>query len=146
MTTEEALAAHLAEQGIIESGRGRGELYKERWFYARIFGTRVPIFPLLGFRTGLAAHDTHHMLTGYDTSWTGESEVAAWELASGGCGRYLAYWIDRTLFFPLGLVLAPIRTLRAFRAGLGRRNLYRLRPERLLAMDLDEVQRRIGGA
>lgn len=32
----------------------------------------------------LILHDINHLITGYDTNWTGECEVSAWELASGG--------------------------------------------------------------
>ncbi len=143
MTTEEALGDYLSERNVIEKGSRREDWYKGNWFFFQVFGVKVPIFPLVGFRKGLVAHDAHHMITGYPTSWFGECEVAAWELASGGCGLYLVYWIDRLLFFLIALVTAPVRTLRAFRRGLGKRNLYRLDPDRLLAMELDEVRRYI---
>jgi ubiquinone biosynthesis protein Coq4 len=68
-------------------------------------------------------HDLHHVLTEYGTSWTGEAEISAWELASG-CRDYAAAWVLNGLGLLMGLVIAPIRVARAFRRGLQSRNLY----------------------
>ena len=40
---------------------------------------------------------------GYSTKLVGELELAAWELASGGCGLNLFFWLDRFLALALGL-------------------------------------------
>ena len=74
-------------------------------------------------RRAVPLHDLHHLATGYDTSWRGEAEIAAWELASG-CSSYRAAWLLNLLAFPLGLVIAPVRTWRAFRRGRSSENLY----------------------
>ncbi len=141
MTTEEALGKYLVAQQVAKKGSSRKELYAGYWFYTTILGVRVPIFPRVGFRQGLPAHDTHHMLNSYRTNWVGECEVAAWELASGGCGWHLAFWLDRLSFVLIGLVTVPVRTLRAWRKGWGQHNLYRFDPDTLLAMEFDEVRR-----
>ncbi len=141
MTTEQALGEYLVAQKVAKKGDTREDWYAGDWFYTTILGRRMPFFPRFGFRKGLPAHDTHHMLNGYASTWVGECETAAWELASGGCGPYIVYWIDRLLFLVLALVTAPIASLRAWRRGWGQRNLFRLDPEQLLAMDLDEVRR-----
>ena len=86
---------------------------------------------------------SHNMLNGYPTHMVGELETAAWEMASGGCGLHVAYWIDRLLVLPIAFMIAPRRSLCAWRSGWQQRNLYRLDPARLLAMDLDEVRRHI---
>ena len=143
MTTEQALGEFLVAQKVAKKGDSREDFYSGNWFYATILGRSVPFFPRVGFRKGLPAHDTHHMLNGYGTNWVGECETAAWELASGGCGLYIAYWIDRLVFLVLALVTAPVASGRAWRRGRGQRNLYRIDPEQLLAMDLDEVRRYI---
>ena len=141
MTTEEALGEFLVAQKVARKGDGREDWYAGYWFTTTIFGVKVPIFPRIGFRRGLPAHDTHHMLNGYQTTWVGECETAAWELASGGCGHHVAYWIDRLFFLLIALVMAPVRTVRAWHSGWGQRNLYRLDPDDLLAMELDDVRR-----
>ena len=145
MTTQEALGKFLVAQKVAKQGDGPEDFYGGYWFYADILGVRVPFFPRVGFQRGLPAHDTHHMLNGYPTNWVGECETAAWELASGGCGPHVAYWIDRVFFLAIALVMAPIRTVRAWRRGWGQQNLYRLDRDQLLAMELAEVRRYVSG-
>jgi hypothetical protein len=111
MTTEEALGEFLVAQKVTKKGDGRKDWYAGSWFYTSIFGVQLPFFPRVGFRQGLPAHDTHHMLNGYATNWVGECETAAWELASGGCGGRLTYWADRLLFLAIALVVAPMRSV-----------------------------------
>ena len=113
MTTEEALRGYLVAQKIAKKGEGSEDIYAGYWFYVQIFGVQVPFFPRVGFQKALPAHDTHHMLNGYETNWVGECETAAWELASGGCGPYIAYWIDRLFFVLIAFVMAPSRSARA---------------------------------
>ena len=74
-------------------------------------------------RRAVPLHDLHHIVTGYDTTWTGEAEIAAWELGSG-CSRYGAAWALNLMAFPLGLLIAPRRTWRAFRRSRSHDNLY----------------------
>ena len=105
------------------SGLGEDGGYSARWVRFRIGPIRLP-FPNTRARVrALPLHDLHHLATGYDTSWTGEAEIAAWELA-GGCGRYWAAWLLNLMAFPIGLVIAPGRTWRAFRRGRSARTLY----------------------
>src|SRR5262249_30222948 len=69
-------------------------------------------------------HDLHHVLTEYDTTWTGEAEIGAWEIASG-CGAYYAAWILNMGAFAIGLMIAPRLVYRAFIRGRKSRNLYK---------------------
>lgn len=88
-------------------------------------------------------HDLHHLVTGYDTSWTGEAEVAAWELASG-CRSYRAAWLLNLLTFPLGLMIAPMRTWRAFQRGRSSANLYASQwDEKWLESSLGQLRARL---
>ncbi len=140
-TTEEALGEYLVERHVIEPGCPPEDWYKGSWFYIYTAGRKVPFFPTFGFKRGLAQHDVDHMLSGYDTSWTGEGELAAWELASGGCGTNVMFWLDRLFFLPIAFLMAPIRAARAFRRGLHCRNAFRLRRDEMLAMDVEELRR-----
>jgi hypothetical protein len=81
------------------------------------------------------------MLSGCDTSWRGELEIAAWELASGGCGRHLLYWLDRIVFIVFGFVAAPQTVLRGLQQGRWHRNVYRLPRRRVLEMDFEDLRR-----
>ena len=75
-------------------------------------------------RRALPLHDLHHLATGYDTSWTGEAEIAAWELGAGRHG-YVAPWVLNIAAFTIGLVIAPRRLWRAFVRGRSGTTLYR---------------------
>lgn len=99
--------------------------YSDKWVKLKVASWWIPAFPNTAARIrSVKLHDLHHVLTEYDTTWTGESEIAGWELASG-CARHYPAWILNGAAFVIGLFIAPRRTLRAFRRGLHSRNLYR---------------------
>lgn len=67
-------------------------------------------------------HDLHHVLTGYGTDLVGEAEIGAWELRAG-CNSPFLWFINLTAV-ALGVLLAPHRIFRAWRAAKGARSLY----------------------
>jgi hypothetical protein len=140
-TTESELSRYLAARGIIEPGDPPERWYADNWLYYRIGSWRVPFFPLMGLREPTLLHDLNHLLSGCDTTWAGEFEIASWELASGGCSRFAFFWADRLIFVLLGLLLAPLPTIRGFRGGRGHRNAYCLDPACVLKLPFTEVQR-----
>ncbi len=89
-------------------------------------------------RRAVKFHDVHHVLTGYGTSWTGEAEISAWEIASG-CGRYGIAWLINLGGLFVGVMIDPRRTRRAFLRGRGARNLYHGEP-----WDDSLLERRLG--
>ena len=97
--------------------------YSARFIRFRIGAFSFALPNSTGRKRAVPLHDLHHLVTGYDTSWTGEAEISAWELASG-CSSYRAAWLLNLLAFPLGLMIAPVRTWRAFTRGRASRNLY----------------------
>lgn len=120
--------------------------YGERW--VKLKAGPVPIwFPNAPGRVrAVKLHDLHHVVTGYATSWTGEAEIAAWELASG-CGRYGWAWALNLSALPIGLAIAPRAVLRAFARGRRSSNLYRRRAAvdaTLLARPVGELKRELG--
>jgi hypothetical protein len=141
MTTRDALARYFERRGIKPEAESVEEWLRENWAYMNVGGFRVPIKPLYGYKKVVILHDVHHLLTGYDTTWTGELQVAAWELGSGGCGPYLLMWNNRLLLFVVGLVLRPVVTWQAFSRGRRQRNVYRLQFRDVLARDVDEMRR-----
>ena len=68
-------------------------------------------------------HDMHHVVAGYDTSWVGEAEIAAWELASS-CKAHYAAWVLNGLASLIGVVIAPRKVRDAWRRGRPSKNLY----------------------
>ena len=55
-------------------------------------------------RKVIALHDVNHLVAGVSTGNVGEAEISAWELASGGCGQYLAAWALDLAGMLMGLV------------------------------------------
>ncbi len=138
MQTAAALKIYLRQQGVDAN---------DTWYRMPIFGKRVPLFRIRGrLKEALTTHDVHHLITGFDTGLKGECELCAWELGSGGCYTYLAFWLDRLLFAPIAVLCAPIRFVRAFWSGLGARNTYAVDKDELLAMEVEEVRRLVGVA
>ena len=89
-------------------------------------------------------HDLHHVATGYDTSFLGETEIAAWELGSG-CAKYAGAWVMNVGAAASGILLAPRRTWRAFARGRRSTNLYQLGfDEAWLDETVEQLRRRLG--
>jgi hypothetical protein len=63
-------------------------------------------------------------LTEYPTTWRGEAEISAWEVASGGLRRYYAGWLLDLLNVAQGLVVNPRGLYRGFMRGRRSRNLF----------------------
>jgi hypothetical protein len=98
--------------------------YDARWVTLRAGGVPVLVFPNTAARVrAVRLHDLHHVVTGYDTSWTGEAEIAAWEIASG-CAGFAAAWVLNLGAMAVGLCIAPRAVFRAFVRGRHTQNLY----------------------
>ncbi|MFP6641208.1 MAG: hypothetical protein VCC04_13260, partial [Myxococcota bacterium] len=89
-------------------------------------------------------HDLHHVLTGYGTGWTGESEISAWELATN-CRGFLAAWVLNLWAMWTGLLFAPRAVWKAFARGRQTANLY-ARPfdDALLEHTVDRTRSQLG--
>lgn len=88
-------------------------------------------------------HDLHHLATGYGTDLTGEAEIGAWELRAG-CTTLAAY-VYNAMAVALGLLVSPVRTLRAFSDAAGQTTLYRLDMtyDEALSLDLATLRERM---
>jgi hypothetical protein len=97
-----------------------------------------------GRRRAVRIHDLHHVLTGYGTTWTGEAEIAAWELASG-CFRWPAATVLNLGALGVGLFIAPLRVARAWSRGRQTNNLYgEDGVDHLLPRKVEEVRTTLG--
>jgi ubiquinone biosynthesis protein Coq4 len=141
VTTREALSEYFERRGIKPENESVDEWLRENWVYMNVLGRRIPVKPLYWYKKVVVLHDVHHLLAGYDTTWTGEFQVAAWELGSGGCGPYLLMWNNRLLTLLLGTIFAPRATWRAFARGRRQHNLYRFDCQNVLARDVDELRK-----
>ena len=98
--------------------------YNQRWIKIKVW--RVPIWlpNVENRRKAVKLHDIHHVLTEYPTTWRGETEISAWELGSGGLGRYWAGWVLNLWSIAMGLVINTRGIYRAFMRGRQSLNLY----------------------
>ena len=118
-TLREERGRYFAENGFPPDGG-----YADRFVVLRLAGLPVAVFPNTRARVrAVRLHDLHHVVTGYPTSWRGEAEIGAWEIASG-CGSYGAAWVLNGLALLYGLLLWPRGMRAAWRRGRRSRNLY----------------------
>jgi hypothetical protein len=139
LTLGEARARLFALSGFKPDGG-----YEDAWVKLKLW--RIPLaFPNTeGRRRAVRFHDLHHVLTEYPTTWRGEFEIAAWEVA-GGVNRYWEGWLLDLLGFAAGLFVYPRSVYRAFVRGRRSRNLYFDRwDEGILARRVGEVRRGLG--
>jgi len=118
MILRDARAEHFRRHGLGADGG-----YAAPWVKFRIGPVVIPVPNTAARKEALPLHDLHHIATGYDTSWRGEGEIAAWELGAG-CGRYAAAWMLNLAAIWVGIAIAPRRTWRAFWRGRRTRTLY----------------------
>ncbi|MDB4928040.1 MAG: hypothetical protein JWM10_524 [Myxococcaceae bacterium] len=118
--------------------------YDDAWVRFRV-GPIPMAFPNAASRVrAVRFHDLHHLVTGYPTTNRGESEIGAWELASG-CADHHAAWVLNLGAMSLGLLAWPASTFRAFVRGRHSRNLYREHfSDALLDRPVGEVRRSLG--
>ena len=99
-------------------------------------------------RRAIRFHDLHHVATGFGTDLPGEAEISAWELRGGLAG--LSVFVRAIVTFGAfaGLLRAPTRTRRAWRAASGAKNLFEVDAgdgyEGILEMTVGELRDRLG--
>jgi len=121
-TYEDAQSMFDARQRYFASN-GFDGTYSERWVKLKA-GPIALYFPNAPGRVrAVKLHDLHHIATGYNTTWAGEAEIGAWEIA-GGCGRFVWAWALNLPAIALGLAIAPRAVVHAFVRGRHSRNLY----------------------
>ncbi|HWO21483.1 MAG TPA: hypothetical protein VNO30_22095 [Kofleriaceae bacterium] len=94
-----------------------------KWVPIKVLGITIYIPNTEGRRRAVRIHDLHHIVTGYQTTFTGEAEIAAWELASG-CWQWPAAFVLNLGGLGMGMLIAPQRAARAWARGRKTRNLY----------------------
>lgn len=139
-TLEDARRRFFAQSGFAPDGG-----YDDGWAHAA-FGPVPYSVPNPRMRAeALRVHDLHHPLTGYPADWRGEAKISAWELGSGGAGRYPYAWFIALFGLVTGLLGLPRATWRAFVAGRSATNLYRdEQPMRWLSRPVSEARGALG--
>jgi len=137
LTLRQARDRYLAENGLGDGG------YDARWITLKAGPIPIHLPNTQARIRAVRLHDLHHPLTGYGTTWTGESEIGAWEIASS-CASHVAAWVLNLAAIAIGTAIAPRQTFRAFIRGRHSQNLYRESfDERLLAERVGAVRHRL---
>ena len=141
MTVIEGRDHYLAENGFTV------QAYEDAWTKASFFGLSFSVPNTARHRWAIMLHDLHHVATGYGTDLPGEAEVSAWEARRGlrPLGAYVASIVTGGAAF--GLMIAPRRTVRAYRdSGRGVPSLFRRDAdyEATLALTVGALRERLG--
>lgn len=140
MTIERALNDFYNQHGY-----GEGGGINKKWDIIKFGPITLPLPNLESRRKNIHLHDINHLVTGYDTSWKGESSVTSWEIATGGWGSiYFAWWL--TLWgMAVGVMLYPRRSQQAFEVGLLMKSALTggLSKQEMYQMTLSELKLRL---
>jgi hypothetical protein len=136
LTICQALADFFEQQDLGADGGAN-----DTWVKLRFGSFYIPFPNSAARKKAVMYHDIHHILTGYPTTWRGEAEIGAWEVASG-CGDYRAAWIFDLGIFAAGIFIFPVAVFRAFIRGRRALNFYHHTHayEQILQMNIAEVQ------
>ena len=135
MTLGEARALLFERGGFAPDGG-----YDDRWVKMKLGPIPIGFPNVENRRRAVRFHDLHHVLTEYPTTWRGETEIGAWEVATG-LRRFWAGWLLDLLGFALGLLINPRGVYRAFLRGRRSANLYGLEwDEGILAKRVGDVR------
>jgi hypothetical protein len=138
LSTKDGRDAYLAANGFTVEG------YTAPTFTLKFLGIPKTFRNPPSRQRVVPLHDLHHVITGYGTDFVGEAEIGMWELRAG-CTTGILYFLNGTAAL-FGLVIAPLRTLRAWRRARGCRSLYTLDLpyDALLALTIGELRARTG--
>mgnify|MGYP001182685204 CR=1 FL=1 len=119
-------------------GEDGGE--SKKWEFFPIGPISIPIPNLEGRKKAIRYHDLHHVMTGYQTDFIGELEIASWEIGAG-CGKMWFAWAINLQGLMLGFLCNPRRCARAWARGRRSRSLYdRTVDDSLLDMKVGELR------
>jgi hypothetical protein len=119
LTLREARERYFAANGFGADGG-----YSLAWVQVKVGPLRFKIPNTKSRKRAVRFHDLHHALTGYRTSFRGECEIGAWEVATG-CADHWAAWFLNLSTVGTGLLFAAGDVWRAFVRGRHSANLYR---------------------
>jgi hypothetical protein len=101
-----------------------------------------PNFPAR--RKAIFKHDVHHIVTGYTSTFKGETEIGAWEIASG-CRHYWAAFVLDMSGLMTGILFNFLGVYKAFVKGRRTRNLYSnsLTDAEVMDMSVAEIKNKL---
>jgi hypothetical protein len=139
MTLGDARARLFEHYGIAADGG-----YNDAWVHMKAGPIPIAIPNTASRVRAVKLHDLHHVATEYPTTWRGEAQIGAWELAGGCADHYAAWWLNLGGMM-LGLFIAPKLTFRAFVRGRRSRTLYQGDfEESMLSESVGALRRKLG--
>mgnify|MGYP001560517020 CR=1 FL=1 len=134
----DALGVYYLKNGFSADGGA-----SDRWVRFA-FGPLQIIFPNTdGRRRAIRHHDVHHITTAYQTTFIGEGEIGAWEIASG-CATRPAAWFLNSVALSGGILGSPRRVLKAYARGLHTRNTYTRTLDDLGSLTVADLRHELG--
>jgi hypothetical protein len=137
MRIADAIEDYYRSHGLPADGGVSGA-----WFQVHIGPLSIPLPNIPARRRVIFLHDVNHLITGYDTTFSGgEMEIGAFEVGAS-CGRYLVAWYLDLSVLALGLLVNPRGVFAGFVRGRRSASLYQqdLGAETLRAMTVAEVR------
>lgn len=122
-------------------GEDGGINEKFAWIKFGFFSLPMPNFE--SRKNNVYLHDIHHIVTGNNTTWKGESAVSSWEVASGGWDKLYVPWLLTLWAMGLGVLFYTTTTLNAFKKGLTMKNALTsgLTKNEINALTVDQLQK-----
>ncbi len=107
--------------------------------FTKKFSLYIPNFKAR--KKAVLKHDIHHIVTGYKSTFKGETEIGAWEIGSG-CKNYWIAWMLDMSGMMSGFLFNLPGVLKAFARGRRTKNLYYhiISDEEALDMTVDEIR------
>jgi hypothetical protein len=105
---------NLGAEGGNNSSSVKIEITKNFALYIPNFAAR---------KKAVLKHDIHHIVTNYPSTFIGETEIGAWEIASG-CKSYWVAWMLDMSGMMTGILFNFLGVLKAFARGRRTKNLY----------------------
>jgi hypothetical protein len=137
-TPRELLPGFYKQYNLNDDG-GQSSAYVKVEFTEKIF-VYFPNFDAR--RKAVFKHDVHHIATGYTSTFKGETEIGAWEIASG-CRHYWVAWVLDMQAVMIGMLFNPVGVYKAFVKGRRTKNLYRdiFTDDQLMDMPLSTIKK-----
>lgn len=122
----------LDEDGGLNDSKVKIEITKHLFFYIPNFSTR---------KKAVLKHDIHHIITEYPSNIKGETEIGAWEVASG-CKTYWIAWALNLYSLVMGIWFNLPGVYQAFVRGRRSGNLYSnlITDKQALEMTVNELR------
>ena len=123
---------NLDTDGGLHDSKVKIEITRKFYLYIPNFSVR---------KKAILKHDVHHVITGYPSDMRGETEIGAWEVASG-CRRYWIAWALNFYSMVMGIWFNLPGMFRAFVRGRRSTNLYSniLADEKAIDMTCEELR------